>query len=79
VTEETVDINKKQARFKEVAQKRTSKALNAIAYIGDIGKMPSLEPIMEDVDKIVVALQDAVEKVSERLISDNEKGEEFKL
>lgn len=79
MTEETVDINKKQARFKEVAQKRTSKALNAIAYIGDIGKMPSLEPIMEDVDKIVVALQDAVEKVSERLISDNEKGEEFKL
>ncbi|OED34082.1 hypothetical protein AB832_08245 [Flavobacteriaceae bacterium (ex Bugula neritina AB1)] len=79
MTEETVDINKKQARFKEVAQKRTSKALNAIAYIGDIGKMPSLEPIIDDVDKIVIALQDAVEKLSERLISDNERGEEFKL
>lgn len=78
-TTETVEFTKKQIRFRENAQKRTNKALEAISNIGALAKMPSAEPVTEDVDKIVIALHDAIEKMSERLTGKEEQEEEFTL
>jgi len=77
--ETTVELNKKQERFKNIAKKKTVKALEAIQSISDISRMTSVEPITEDVDKIVVALHDAIERMSEKLSGEQEEKEEFTL
>lgn len=71
---------KKHAKFRELAEKRTNKALEAIRLIGNLSNRNTYVYEDAEVRKIVKALKDAVSEVETRFgKSTSRSGGEFKL
>ena len=71
---------KKHAKFRELAEKRTNKALEAIRLIGNLSNRQTYVYEDAEVRKIVKALRDAVAEVEARFgTSSGRGGGEFKL
>ena len=71
---------RKQAKFRELAEKRTNKALEAIRLIGNLSNRQTYVYEDAEVRKIVKALRDAVSDVEGRFSSASSRtGGEFKL
>ena len=71
---------RKHAKFRELAEKRTSKALEAVRLIGNLSNRQTYVYEDAEVRKIVKALRDAVADVEARFgKSSNRSGGEFKL
>jgi hypothetical protein len=74
------DTDKKHAKFRELAEKRTNKALEAIRLIGNLSNRQTYDYSDAEVRKIVKALRDAVSEVEIRFgRSSGRGGGEFKL
>ncbi|WEX08942.1 MULTISPECIES: hypothetical protein [Hyphomicrobiales] len=74
------DTDKKHAKFRELAEKRTNKALEAIRLIGNLSNRQTYSYEDAEVRKIVKALRDAVAEVETRFgRSSSRGGGEFKL
>ncbi len=70
----TVDkTTDRSLRFKELAEKRTNKALEAIRVIGNLSNRQLYAYDDDQVGKIVQALRDAVDEVESRLQSPTQK------
>jgi hypothetical protein len=72
--------DKKHAKFRELAEKRTNKALEAVRLIGNLSNRQTY--VYEDVEvrKIMKALRDAVSEVETRFgKASSRSGGEFKL
>jgi hypothetical protein len=73
-------MEKKRAKFRELAEKRTNKALDAIRLIGNLSNRQTYVYEEAEVRKIVKALRDAVAEVEVRFgTSAARSGGEFKL
>ena len=71
---------KKHAKFRELAEKRTNKALEAVRLIGNLSNRQTYVYEEAEVRKIVKALRDAVAEIEARFgKSSSHKGGEFKL
>ncbi|MXN63283.1 hypothetical protein GR183_00065 [Stappia sp. GBMRC 2046] len=71
---------KKRAKFRELAEKRTNKALEAIRLIGNLSNRQTYVYEDDEVRKIVKALRDAVSEVELRFgRTSGRGGGEFKL
>jgi hypothetical protein len=64
----------KRRRFRELAERRTNKALEAIARIGNLSNRHVYEFEDAEVRKIVKALRDAVSRVEDRFQATKERG-----
>lgn len=72
--------NEKHAKFRELAESRTNKAIEAIARIGNLSNRQIYEYEEAEVRKIVRALRDAVAVVEGRFQSPRGRtGGSFKL
>lgn len=72
--------DKKRAKFRELAEKRTNKALEAIRLIGNLSNRQTYTFEDAEVRKIVKALRDAVSEVETRFgRTSGRGGGEFKL
>jgi len=72
--------DQKHAKFRELAEKRTNKALEAIRLIGNLSNRQTYVYEDAEVRKIVKALRDAVGEVEARFgKSSGRGGGEFKL
>ena len=75
----TADENKR-AKFRELAEKRTNKALEAVRLIGNLSNRQTYVYEEAEVRKIVKALRDAVSEIETRFnTSTGRGGGEFKL
>jgi hypothetical protein len=75
----TID-ERKHAKFRELAEKRTNKALEAVRLIGNLSNRQTYVYEEAEVRKIVKALRDAVSEVEARFgKSTGRSGGEFKL
>lgn len=71
---------RKHAKFRELAEKRTNKALEAIRLIGNLSNRQTYVYEDAEVRKIVKALRDAVSDVEGRFSTASSRtGGEFKL
>jgi hypothetical protein len=71
---------KKHAKFRELAEKRTNKALEAVRLIGNLSNRQTYVYNDVEVRKIVKALRDAVSEVEARFgKSSSRGGGDFKL
>jgi hypothetical protein len=71
---------RKHAKFRELAEKRTNKALEAVRLIGNLSNRQTYVYQEAEVRKIVRALRDAVADVEARFgKSSGRGGGEFKL
>lgn len=71
---------KKHAKFRELAEKRTNKALEAVRLIGNLSNRQTYVYEDAEVRKIVKALRDAVSEIEARFgRSTGRSGGEFKL
>lgn len=71
---------RKRTKFRELAEKRTNKALEAIRLIGNLSNRQAYVFDDAEVRKIVKALKDAVAEVDARFgKSQSRGGGEFKL
>lgn len=71
---------KKHAKFRELAEKRTNKALEAVRLIGNLSNRQIYVYEEAEARKIVKALRDAVSEVEARFsTSTGRGGGEFKL
>jgi hypothetical protein len=71
---------KKHEKFRELAEKRTSKALEAVRLIGNLSNRQTYIYEDTEVRKIVKALRDAVNEVEARFSKPSNRGSgEFKL
>lgn len=71
---------KKHAKFRELAEKRTNKALETVRLIGNLSNRQTYVYEDAEVKKIVKALRDAVSEVEIRFgKSTSRRGGEFKL
>lgn len=66
-------------RFKELAQRRTEKALSAIRMIGSIASNGKVEYTAEDVEKIHAALIKGADQMKARMAIIESSDEVFKL
>lgn len=72
--------DKKRAKFKELAEKRTNKALEAVRLIGNLSNRQTYAYEEAEVRKIAKALRDAVSEVEARFgKTTGGSGREFKL
>jgi hypothetical protein len=72
--------DKKRAKFRELAEKRTSKALETVRLIGNLSNRQTYTYEDAEVRKIVKALRDAVSEVEARFgKAPGRGGGEFKL
>ena len=72
--------DRKHAKFRELAEKRTNKALEAIRLIGNLSNRQTYVYDEAEVRKIVKALRDAVSDVEGRFSTASSRtGGEFKL
>lgn len=72
--------NKKHAKFRELAEKRTNKALEAIRLIGNLSNRQTYVYDEAEVRKVLKALRDAVAEVEARFgKSSSRGGGEFRL
>lgn len=73
-------IDKKREKFRELAEKRTNKALEAIRLIGNLSNRQTYTYDETEVRKIVKALRDAVSEVEGKFGKTTSRGSgEFKL
>lgn len=71
---------KKHAKFRELAEKRTNKALEAVRLIGNLANRQTYVYEDAEVRKITKALRDAVSEVEARFgKTSGRSGGEFKL
>lgn len=70
---------KKQEKFRQLAEKRTNKALDTIRLIGNLSNKQTYAYDEAQVRKIVKALKDAVSEVESRFGTSSRAGGEFKL
>lgn len=71
---------KKHAKFRELAEKRTNKALEAVRLIGNLANRQTYAYEDAEVKKVVRALRDAVAEVESRFAQSNSRGGgDFKL
>lgn len=71
---------RKHAKFRELAEKRTNKALEAVRLIGNLSNRQTYVYEEAEVRKIVKALRDAVSDVEGRFSTASSRtGGEFKL
>jgi hypothetical protein len=72
--------DRKRAKFRELAEKRTNKALEAVRLIGNLSNRQAYVFEDAEVRKIVRALRDAVTEVEARFGKSSSRGAgEFKL
>ena len=72
--------DRKHAKFRELAEKRTNKALEAVRLIGNLSNRQTYVYEEAEVRKIVKALRDAVSEVEARFgKTSSGSGREFKL
>lgn len=72
--------SKKREKFKDLAEKRTNKALETIRLIGNLSNRQSYSYEEAEVKKIVKALKDAVSEVEARFNAPSGRsGGEFRL
>lgn len=72
--------DRKRAKFRELAEKRTNKALEAIRLIGNLANRQTYTYDEAEVRKVVRALRDAVSEVESRFTKSNSRGGgDFKL
>lgn len=72
--------NAKREKFREIAESRTNKALDAISRIGNLSNRSLYEWEDAELKKILKALRDAVSEVEARFASPKGKvGSRFKL
>lgn len=72
--------NSKKEKFREIAESRTNKALDAISRIGNLSNRSLYEWEDAELKKILKALRDAVSEVEARFASPKGKvGSRFKL
>ena len=70
----------KNAKFRELAEKRTNKALEAIRLIGNLSNKQAYAYEDAEVRKIVRALRDAISEVEAKFGKSSSRGTgEFKL
>lgn len=70
----------KRAKFREIGESRTNKAIEAISRIGNLSNRSNYEWDDAEVRKIVKALKDAVSEVESRFASPRGKASsKFKL
>lgn len=69
----------KHEKFRELAERRTNKALDAIRLIGNLSNRQTYRYEDDEVRKIVKALKDAVSDVESRFSKQSGRGGEFKL
>lgn len=75
----TTDAGKRE-KFREIAESRTNKALDAISRIGNLSNRSLYEWEDAELKKILKALRDAVSEVEARFASPKGKvGSRFKL
>jgi hypothetical protein len=72
-------VEKKHAKFRELAEKRTNKALEAIRLIGNLSHRQTYVYEEAEARKIVKALRDAVAEVEARFGRTSSRGGDFKL
>ena len=70
---------RKHAKFRELAEKRTNKALEAVRLIGNLSNRQTYVYEEAEVRKIMKALRDAVSEVEARFGKTTGRGGEFKL
>ena len=74
------DDGAKHVKFRELAESRTNKALDAIARVGNLSNRSLYEWEDAEVRKVVKALRDAVSEIEARFASPKGKGSaKFKL
>ena len=72
--------DRKRAKFRELAEKRTNKALEAVRLIGNLANRQTYAYDDAEVKKVVRALRDAVADVEARFAKSNSRGGgDFKL
>ncbi len=72
--------NEKRTKFREIAESRTNKALDAISRIGNLSNRSLYEWEDAELKKVLKALRDAVSEVEARFASPKGKvGSKFKL
>ena len=70
----------KRKKFREIAESRTNKALDAVARIGNLSNRVLYEWDDAELKKVLKALRDAVSEVEARFASPKGKvGSKFKL
>ena len=80
MTERNQNISEKHKKFRDLAENRTSKALDAIGRIGNLSNSASYEWDEAEVRKIIKALKSAVASVEGRFGTPKGKaGSKFKL
>lgn len=80
MTENYGNISEKRRKFRALAENRTSKALEAIARIGNLSNGTSYEWDDSEVRKMIKALKDAVNAVEVRFEAPKGKaGAKFKF
>lgn len=76
----TEKLNEKRKKFRELAENRTNKAIEAIARIGNLSNRQIYEWDEAEVKKIIKALREAVSSVESRFESPKGRaGGGFKL
>ncbi len=72
--------SEKRTKFREIAESRTNKALDAISRIGNLSNRSLYEWEDAELKKVLKALRDAVSEVEARFASPKGKvGSKFKL
>jgi hypothetical protein len=75
-----MESNKKREKFRQLAQKRTNKALEALRLIGNLSNRQIYAYEDTEVRKIVKALRDAISDIEARFgKSSGHGGGEFRL
>lgn len=70
----------KQEKFRQLAEKRTNNAIEAILRIGKLSNRQQYEFEEQEVAKIMQALRDTVSEIEERFASPQGRGRsQFKL
>jgi hypothetical protein len=67
-------MTEKSQKFRELAEKRTNNALDAILRIGKLSNRQLYEYDESDVKKIVKALRDTISEVEDRFSSPQGRG-----
>ena len=77
---EATGVSAKHQKFRDLAESRTNKAIDAIGRIGNLSNRSIYEWEDAEVRKVVKALKDAVSEVEARFASPKGKvGAKFKL
>ena len=69
----------KREKFIKLAERRTNKAIKAIELIGNLGKRSVYEYSASDAEKIITALDEAIEDAKAKLDGARPQPRSFKL